>query len=203
MSQLSVELITPPSVYPVTLEEAKQHLRVDSTDEDALIQTLIAASTDAVEQFTGRKLVPQVWDVYFPAFTPELELPFPPIIAINEIEYLSSDNTPTILPDSNYSFRGASMNGVIFPVDGTSYPDTYVSWNAVRVQITCGYTPTSPNSPTELASGVPASLKCAILLILGDLYQNREGGALVNGASYEVNPTVSRLMIPYRVDLKI
>ncbi|MBP2303426.1 head-tail connector protein [Azospirillum picis] len=43
---------------------------------------------------------------------------------------------------------------------------------------------------------VPASVKVAILLILGDLYAVREGAII--GATHAVNPTVERLLAPYR-----
>lgn len=43
---------------------------------------------------------------------------------------------------------------------------------------------------------VPAPLRAAILLLVGDLYANREAG--IAGASYVENPAVDRLMFPYR-----
>ena len=39
---------------PVTLEEARLHLRVDHTDEDALIGSLIIAARELAEHETGR-----------------------------------------------------------------------------------------------------------------------------------------------------
>jgi hypothetical protein len=38
---------------PLTLSEAKTHLRVDGEDEDALISSLITASREVVENYTG------------------------------------------------------------------------------------------------------------------------------------------------------
>jgi uncharacterized phage protein (predicted DNA packaging) len=38
---------------PLTLSEAKIHLRVDGEDEDALISSLITASREVVENYTG------------------------------------------------------------------------------------------------------------------------------------------------------
>ncbi|MBV9418770.1 MAG: phage head-tail connector protein, partial [Alphaproteobacteria bacterium] len=39
---MSLQLTTPPATEPITLAEAKTHLKVDTTDDDALITRLIA-----------------------------------------------------------------------------------------------------------------------------------------------------------------
>ena len=43
---------------------------------------------------------------------------------------------------------------------------------------------------------IPASLKAAALLMVGDLYSNRSD--VVVGTIVAVNPTTQRLMLPYR-----
>jgi len=51
------------------------------------------------------------------------------------------------------------------------------------------------------AVAVPASIKAALLLIVGDLYENREGAVV--GASRTDNPTVNRLMQFHRTGLGV
>lgn len=48
---------------------------------------------------------------------------------------------------------------------------------------------------------VPSDVQAAILLIIGDLYENREG--VVTGISVAVNPTVQNLLHFHRVGLGI
>lgn len=59
-----------PAVEPVTLAEAKAHLRVDGTAEDTLIGSLIVTSRLHVEAAMGLALVTQSWSVFLDAWPP-------------------------------------------------------------------------------------------------------------------------------------
>lgn len=56
-------LTVPPTGEPLTLAEAKLHLRVDLNDDDALITALISAAREQVEFLTGQRLMTQTWDL--------------------------------------------------------------------------------------------------------------------------------------------
>ena len=58
---MSLQLITPPAIEPVTLAEAKAHLKVDTTDDDTLITSLIAAARARAEWHTRRAFITQGW----------------------------------------------------------------------------------------------------------------------------------------------
>ena len=85
MQYRSLTRQTPPAVEPVTLSEAKAHLRVDSTDDDAYIATLITAAREWVEAYLDRTLVHTQWVMRFDRFPPSgtqaVELPRPPMVA--------------------------------------------------------------------------------------------------------------------------
>jgi uncharacterized phiE125 gp8 family phage protein len=203
MDYQATRIYRQPYALPITLAEAKLHLRVDNNEEDTLISALIQAATNFCENWTGRKFVSQQWDAYFPYFSEKLEIPFPPCISIDGVFYKNTSGSEVELDDSAYNARIVSEPAAIFPATDVDWPETYAGWNAVRVRFTAGFPPTDQNSPVDMASGVPAALKAAIKLVIGDLYQNREGAALVNGAKYEANPTVAALMLPYRADMGI
>lgn len=201
MEYQALQIVRAPYVLPITLAEAKLHLRVDNTEEDSLVSALIEAATNFCENWTGRKFISQQLDVYFSSFSKKLEIPFPPCISIDGVFYINQDGSEIELDESAYSARIMSQPAAIFSAPNTCWPETISNWNAVRVRFTAGYPSADQNSPADMASGVPAALKAAIKLVIGDLYQNREGVALVNGAKYEANPTVTALMLPYRADM--
>ena len=62
--------LSPPSAEPLSLAEAKLHLRVgaDITEDDGLIAALIVTARQQAEHRTGRALVSQQWRYAIDAF---------------------------------------------------------------------------------------------------------------------------------------
>ena len=58
---MTVVLTTAPAVEPISLAEAKAHLRLDASDEDALLTALITAARMFVERTLGVALITQSW----------------------------------------------------------------------------------------------------------------------------------------------
>lgn len=204
MDYQSMQIVTSPEVQPLTLAEAKEHLRMDTSDEDTLIEALISAATDHVSGrngYTARALVQQTWDVYFSTFPDDvgLKLPFPPLISVDSISYLDADGVSQTLATSVYMVTKTEPAFVKLKAN-QSWPDVLEQADCITVRMTCGYSP-GDDSPTDYAENVPQSIKAAMKLVIGDLYQNREAAALVSGAKYEPNPAVKALLNPYRVDM--
>lgn len=195
---MAIRLITAPAFEPVTLAEAKLHLRVDHTDDDTLITELIKAARVFVEKFTARALVEQTWELVIDAFpTNEILIPLPPLISVTSIKYDDLDGAEQTLPGTEYSVDTVSQPGWVVPVT-TGWPSSVFNGiNSVRIQYAAGYA--SANSPPT--DNVPSSLKSAILLQIGNLYQNRE--SQVVGTVVNQLPTggVLHLMRQYRVAL--
>ncbi len=191
------------SVQPVTLDEAKSHLRVDHDDEDLLIQSLIVAATGHIEGsegYTGRALVEQVWDYYLPAFPAQtfIEIPLPPLMQVVFITYTDTAGAEQTLAPDIYNVNSATQPGRVLLAYDKAWPETYAAWDAVKIRFRAGYEPTDAESPTDMASGVPGPIKAAILLTISDLYHNRTAQT---EKKLELNRGVQALLYPYRVNI--
>jgi len=184
--------IVAPLDYPVTLQEAKDHLRVDISDDDTLITSMISAATDFCEAYTQRAFVPRTYRADLPDFW-RGQLPMRPIISISSYQYYdtSSPEALTTWAASNYQL----VNDVLHYTEAASFPSWAYRADAIQITYTAGYAPTS--SPEVPAESVPTAVKAAILMIVGDLYENRE--AKITGVMQTTNPTVMMLLSSYRV----
>ena len=83
MTYRSLTRATQPVVEPVTLTEAKGHLRVDTDDDNSYIMGLVAAARGWVEEYLDRSLVHTQWTMRMDEFPPngmeKIELPRPPM----------------------------------------------------------------------------------------------------------------------------
>ena len=174
-------LVTPPAAYPVTLAEAKANCRIDGTDEDTLVNGLIAAATAHVESRTGRSIIERVYDVTFDAFADEMILPVGPVLSVDEVAYLDTTNATQTLASSAYQVDNTNSPHRIIREPGASWPAASQRKNAVTVTVTVGY------------DTVPPELKQAILLLVGDWYRNRES-TVVGTISSELPNAVNALL---------
>lgn len=165
--------ITPPAAEPLTLAEAKRHLRVDAdiTDDDSLITALIVTARQQAEHRTGRAMVTQQWRYSVDAFPADsLELPLPKLQSVQSVTYLDSSGTRQTLANTEYDVITDELVGRIIPAFGKSWPSCRVRPGSVQVSYTCGY---------GAAADVPQSIKAWMMLAIGAWYENRE--ALVAG----------------------
>lgn len=184
---MPLEITTGPTIEPVTLDEAKTHLRIENTADDALIMALIVAAREMAEQFTGRALITQTWTLYLDKFDTEIRTPLPPLQSVAEIKYTDTDGAEQILDPATYIVDTKSKPGRIVSVDG--WPDTDTTPNAVAVQFVAGY-----GSPGQ----VPETIKAAIRLMVADLYESRE--SYIVGTTAAPLPTTSETLLwPYKV----
>lgn len=185
---MGLKLITAPATEPLTLAEAKLHLRVDASDEDSYITALIQAAREFAEHITERAFVTQTWELALDAFpAAELKLPKPPLASIVSIKYDDTAGTEQTIGSSFYVADLYSTPGWVLPAYATSWPATRDQANAVRVRYSCGY---------GAAAAVPQGIKNWILLRVGSLYAIRE--EMVPGRALQP-AFVDRLLDAYRV----
>ncbi len=116
---MRLKLITAPAAEPITLAKAKNHLKVDSNDENALITALITAARQLGERETKRAFITQTWKLYLDESPSEIEIPKPPLQSVESIKTISAVESIVDL-DSNAGqpiLSVASTTG--FAVDDT------------------------------------------------------------------------------------
>lgn len=197
---MALRLITAPTVEPLTLTEAKAHLRVDHTDDDALIAIYLAAARADCEEWTARAFVTQTWELVLDEFPEdEIQIPRPPLQSIESIKYDDGDGVEQTLATTEYEVDTVSQPGWVVPVT-TGWPsDTFEGINAIRIRFVAGYVNT--DSPSDLTGNIPAAIKAAILLHLGVRYQNREDVVIGTTVNRLPVANIEYLLRPYRVAL--
>lgn len=185
---MALRLTVPPATEPISLAEAKAHLRVTSSTEDTLIGVLISAARQTAENELRRALISQTWEKTLDAFPSAIELPYPPIIAITTIVYVDELGATLTLSAPSYQLDNKTEPGWVMPAYGYDWPATRAVANAVTVTYTAGY---------GAAAAVPAAIKQWMLLMIGQYYENREGS--VPGVTMTPLPFIAGLLDPYRV----
>lgn len=187
---MSLSLVTAPGAEPVTLQEAKDHLRVDGDIDDALISALITAAREHIDGrdgWLGRAICTQTWDCHFDAFPSgdSIALPIAPIQSVTSVKYIDTDGVQQTFSSDNYAL-GADLDWSprVILGWGKSWPSIRAVPDAVTVRVVAGY------------ASVPKPICQAILLLVGHLYENREASSPV--AMHEVPFAVSALLAPYR-----
>lgn len=192
---MALKLITPPTAEPVSLQEAKLHLRLiaDPADtsvhpDDDLIRSLIVAARQGAEHLTGRALMPQTWELALDSFEDEIRPPNPPLVSVTSVKYTDTAGAEQTLDPSAYKVDDYSEPARLVPAYGTTWPAMRSEPNAVRVRYTAGY---------QDAAAVPAQVRSWILLRVGTLYEHREDVAA--GITVGETPFVGGLLDPYRI----
>lgn len=192
MSLLVVEY---PTIEPVTLDQARLHLRLDAVDsnghpDDDLVAGLISAAREWCENFTGQILAGTDYELRLDAFTDEIQLQAQPVREVTEITYVDADGAPQILDPAAYELSPDPFAPTLTAATTNGWPEG----TDVRIAFTAGYLPEADSTGLPF---VPASIRAAILLIIGHLYANREE---TTAAAVEHLPMgVKSLLRPYRI----
>ena len=174
---MALKLITAPVIEPISLEEARLFLRIDSDpgEEDGLIGSMITAARQEAEKITRRQLITATWELRLDCFSETIYLPMPPLqsvspispVTVGGVKYLNTAGVEQILTENtDYLVDIYSEPGRITPAFGQVWPPTYSVPNAVRIVFKAGY--------GDAATAVPAAIKNWIKAMIGSMWENRE-----------------------------
>ena len=191
---MKLNISSPSTVLPLTLEEVKDHLRVDCDDEDALLSAYLRAETENVEHTLNRSLVTQTVDLFLDNFTANgtIDLPRSPVQSVTGVNYTIQGSTGvygSTVSAASYTVDTASVVPRVVLSANQSWPDAVLETNnPVRVRYVAGY--------GAAGSDVPEPIRTAILLRVGDRYWQREA---TGGKQRYPTRAAERLLSPYKV----
>lgn len=186
-----ISLLTAPEDEPITLELAKEHLVCEDDDDDGLIYELIQAARNHVEKVCNKKLVRQEWRQYFDYGFKECELAPYKVQEVTQIQYIDGDGVTQTLDTSIYEVDIPRQQ--ILLAYGESWPTVRSQRNSWWVDAWSGEYLTS-NSPIDITEDIPKSLKSAMLLLIGEMYKNRE---VTSDIAVHENKTFDALVAPH------
>lgn len=181
-------LITAPTSEPVTLQEVKEHARVEIGDDNAYLEGLITKARVYAEGKTHRQFITATWRQTLDCFPERIDLPRPPLATVTSITYVDSNGATQTLDASQYQTVLDPEGGYIVSAYGTSWPATRGQPEAVTVNFTAG-------STVALA---PAQAKHAIAMLVSHWYEVREPaivGTIVAEAPWAVEQLLNQICV--------
>jgi uncharacterized phiE125 gp8 family phage protein len=186
---MSSILLSGPAAEPVSLAEAKAHLRIAHDDADADISALIAAARAHLELQTRRAFVTQTWRLVRDAWPADGRLAVLPVPlrALLAARIVMRDGTAQDIALDRFSIDKAAAPAVLSFAPATM-PRSDRPVAGIELDVEAGY----GNAPAD----VPEPLRQAIRLLVAHWYENR--GAVADRTA--VLPlSVNALIAPFRV----
>ncbi|NJC06519.1 putative phiE125 gp8 family phage protein [Sphingomonas kaistensis] len=180
---MSVTVVTPPTLLPVTLEEAKLSLKRLDTERDSEITLLIKAMTAQVEEEIGISLMQRTLRFVRDGFSDWIALPRGPVAEVTAVQYVDTAGvTHTAAPGLYTVDLASAEQGIVRNADA-AWPDALPGINAVSITYKAGF----PVLPDEYWA-----LKAAILTLVRHAFDDPMA---------PVPPLVDRLLQPHRAML--
>jgi len=186
------QITSQPATEPVSLSEAREHLRnEDLSFDDDYITSLITVARKWVENYTSRALITQTWKQswdYVPSAA-IFELAINKVQSISAFTYL--DGNGDTQNYSTYQTDLQSEQAILCPNYGTSFPSIQDgTLNAINITFIAGY--------GDNASDVPDDIKHAIKILIGYYYDANRSGVAMDKA---IDPPVAvyNLLTNYRL----
>ncbi len=169
---MGLSVIISPAIEPLTLDEAKEHLRVTADVDDGYIQSLIPVARLRAENATHRAIMTQTLRLTLDRFpcgggaygAQPIVLPRPPLQGITSISYIDVNGATQSLSSADYLVNTNEEPGSIYPVYGTYWPSSRATFNAVTITYVAGWT----------EENVPETVQHLCRLFLSHMYENRE-----------------------------
>lgn len=196
----SIALVTAPATEPVTVVEAKAFLRIDSSDDDTLLTSMIKVARRMAETYTRRSFITQTVRLTMDGFgdaeetprdgmmiappphvvdgTRAVQLPRLPAQSISSVTVFGPSNADSVVDPAVYGLD--TTGGRLMLNDGQSWPSDLREYAAVEIDFVAGY--------GDTAADVPEDIRQAILHIVAAMYESRQCADIPAGAKAMLEP---------------
>lgn len=152
------------ATLPVSLAEAKDHLRVIGDDLDSEVAAALEAAVEYCETASGRalRLSHSVTQTYYDWPLNPVRLSRQPVKSITSVTYYDAYNTLQTVATSDYRLIAGGDHAAFLEFDDNfTEPTLAERFDAMAVNYVAGYTS---------AAAVPAAAKFAIRTVLSELF---------------------------------
>lgn len=184
---MTMFLVTPPALEPVTIAEARAFLRLSTDSEDEILGRLIATARELVEAETGLALINQTWRLRVDRWPRSARLAiykYPVKSVVSVVAYRPDGTAISFAPEEFVLHHERRPHRVYM----TQYPDA-ASFTGLEVDFVAGFGDTGVD--------VPDAMKQAILALTAHLYESR-AGIDGQGFSRTIPPIVGQLVDSWR-----
>jgi uncharacterized phiE125 gp8 family phage protein len=186
---MTIAELTPPGAEPITLAEAKAHLRLDDGTEDDLLGSLVRTAREHLERETALALIARRFRLYLDAWPQDrvIRICKGPIQTIENVTVYDGDGVPVEADVSAAVLDGHGRPArLIVPV----LPAPERQLNGIEIDFIAGF--------GESGADVPDTLKRAMLVHVAAMYELR-GAVCAGEQPGTVPPGYERLVAPFRL----
>lgn len=159
---MSFQLITPGAGEAITLQEAKDHLRVTNTVENTLITSLIVNAREIAEFHMRKAVISSTWDLRLDILSEIIHINKTPVTSVTDVFYFDTDDVEQTLDAADFRI---DLNTKPARIEIITPPTVKIRIDAVRIRFVAGFAD---------AAAVPQDIKQAMLNIIADFYENRQ-----------------------------
>jgi uncharacterized phiE125 gp8 family phage protein len=184
---LELEVVTEPSIEPVSLEDVKLYCKIDIADEDDLLRSLITAARKEAERYSNQSFVEQTLRAQWEIMRDYCILPRPPHqVPIVSVESYDGDAWVSLGSDE-YDVLGSKRLKIRV---GSAYFGSSYAEQPFRVEYVAGVA--ASGSTEDIDDRVKTAIKEMVLVA----YENRGQSKTEDGGTLEgmLTPMAKQLL---------
>lgn len=192
-------ILTAPTALPVTVAQAKAHLRIDASDEDDVVERYLRAAIGFVQTKASVVLAPTTLQQRFDYWPGLVKLARGPVRDVREVAYLDEDGAEQEVAEASWMWEPTDEGADFWLVSDFDRPSLQEDRRGtVRITFDAGFDdPNDTGSGDDPSLTLPDELVQAVLLMTGHFFENREAVSAV--ALHTVELAVDALIHSTRV----